>query len=502
MTEENLKSFEKLAKGSYFLILDNIVNLSLGALFWIVLAKLIDAAPLGQAMVAVAFATSVIGFAGYGVQVTISKYMSEYNAKGMPRVSKRILSLGIRLALIVSGSVAVVIALLSGYIASEAYHDPSMTVLLMIAVLTFLPSQTVVSALMGAYQGSHKMKFALITDSIYQVIRLGTAVFLVMAAFGSYGIIMSFAIASIIASVLGYVYFVPRLFDKHAFERDLALESKSEKTGLRQIVKFSGHNYAAVGMKTLTAQIGVLIVGTQNFELAAFYGLSVLISNLVGGILNAVSRALLPTATEEWTKGNKEGFARTLDTGIRLSMLISGIGFLVLVIQPSQILGLISEQYVEASDALRILVVSSIIYSLGAILTSMLNAANRASEVAKIGIISSGITIALTFILTPTMYIEGAAIALLLGSIASLVMSLTSLKKKENITISARSTLKPAAAMIAGVAVAFATMMFVQSIALTLGVGLATYLLVSVGLRVTTRKEIRMIAGIMRKKRA
>ena len=502
MTEENLKSFEKLSKGSYFLILDNIVNLSLGALFWIVLARLIDAAPLGQAMVAVAFATSVIGFAGYGVQVTISKYMSEYNAKGMPRVSKRILSLGIRLALIVSGSVAVVIALLSGYIASEAYHDPSMTVLLMIAVLTFLPSQTVVSALMGAYQGSHKMKFALITDSIYQVIRLGTAVFLVMAAFGSYGIIMSFAIASIIASVLGYVYFVPRLFDKHAFERDLALESKSEKTGLRQIVKFSGHNYAAVGMKTLTAQIGVLIVGTQNFELAAFYGLSVLISNLVGGILNAVSRALLPTATEEWTKGNKEGFARTLDTGIRLSMLISGIGFLVLVIQPSQILGLISEQYVEASDALRILVVSSIIYSLGAILTSMLNAANRASEVAKIGIISSGITIALTFILTPTMYIEGAAIALLLGSIASLVMSLTSLKKKENITISARSTLKPAAAMIAGVAVAFATMMFVQSIALTLGVGLATYLLVSVGLRVTTRKEIRMIAGIMRKKRA
>jgi O-antigen/teichoic acid export membrane protein len=503
MTEENLKSFEKLARGSYFLILDNIVNLSLGALFWIVLAKLIDAAPLGQAMVAVAFATSVIGFAGYGVQVTISKYMSEYNAKGMPRVSKRILSLGIRLALIVSGSVAVVIALLSGYIASEAYHDPSMSVLLMIAVLTFLPSQTVVSALMGAYQGSHKMKFALITDSIYQVIRLGAAVFLVMAAFGSYGIIMSFAIASIIASVLGYVYFVPRLFDKHAFERDLTpAGSKSEITGLGQIVKFSGHNYAAVGMKTLTAQIGVLIVGTQNFELAAFYGLSVLISNLVGGVLNAVSRALLPTATEEWTKGNKEGFARTLDTGIRLSMLISGIGFLVLVIQPSQILGLISEQYVEASGALRILVVSSIIYSLGAILTSMLNAANRASEVAKIGITSSAITIALTFILTPIMYIEGAAVALLLGSIASLVMSLTSLKKKENITISARSTLKPAAAMIAGVAVAFATMMFVQSIALTLGVGLATYLLVSVGLRVTTRKEIRMIAGIMRKKRS
>lgn len=501
MAEENLKSFEKLAKGSYFLILDNIVNLSLGALFWIVLAKLIDAAPLGQAMVAVAFATSVIGFAGYGVQVTISKYMSEYNARGMPRVSRRILSLGIKLALIVSGSVAVVIALLSGYIAGEAYNDPSMAVLLMIAVLTFLPSQTVVSALMGAYQGSHKMKFALISDSIYQVIRLGTAVFLVMAAFSGYGIIMSFAIASIIASVLGYVYFVPKLF-KDAYERTSSdTEGKSEITGLRQIVKFSAHNYAAVGMKTLTAQIGVLIVGTQDFELAAFYGLSVLISNLVGGVLNAVSRALLPTATEEWTKGNKEGLAHTLDSGIRLSMLISGIGFLVLVIQPSQVLGLISEQYIEASSALRILVVASITYSLGAIVTSMLNAANRASEVAKIGIISSSITIALTFILTPIMYIEGAAYALLAGSVASMVMSFTSLKRKENITISARSTLKPAAAMIAGAGVAFATMTFVPNMILNLGIGIAVYLAVSAGLRVTTRKEIRMMAGIMRKRR-
>jgi O-antigen/teichoic acid export membrane protein len=500
---ENLKSFEKLAKGSYFLILDNIVNLSLGALFWIVLAKLIDAAPLGQAMVAVAFATSVIGFAGYGVQVTISKYMSEYNARGMPRVSRRILSLGIKLALVVSASVAAVIALLSGYIATDIYRDSSMTLVLVLAVLTFLPSQTVVSALMGAYQGAHKMKYALMSDSIYQVIRLGVAVFLVMASLGSFGIILSFAVASIIASVLGYLYFVPRLFEKRVSDQEAAASEKgSEVTGIRQIIKFSGHNYAAVGMKTLTQQIGVLIVGTQDFELAAFYGLSVLISNLVGGVLNAVSRALLPTATEEWTRGNKEGLGRTLDIGIRLSMLISGIGFLVLMVQPDQVLGLISDQYVEASSALRILVVSSIIYSLGAILTSMLNAASRASEVAKIGITSSGITIVLTFILTPIMYIEGAAIALLVGSAASLIMSVVSLKQKENIMISAKSTLKPASAMIAGVAIAFGVMELNQNMILSLAVGLACYVAISFAIRVTTKKEIRSMARIMLKRRA
>ena len=503
MTEENMKSFERLAKGSYYLILDNIVNLSLGALFWIVLAKLIHANSLGQAMVAVAFATSVIGFAGYGVQVTISKYMSEYNAKGKPEVSKRILSLGIKLALIVSVSVAVVIALMSGYIASEAYHDPSMAILLVIVVLTFLPSQTVVSALMGAYQGSQKMKYALLTDSLYQIIRLATAVFLVLASFGGLGIIVSFAVASIIASALGYVYFVPRLFDRQLVGYDAnGIKTKSEISGLRHIIKFSGHNYAAVGMKTLTAQIGVLIIGTQNFELAAFYGLSVLISNLVGGVLNAVSRAILPTATEEWTKGNKSGFSHTLDTGIRLSMLISGIGFVLLMVQPGEFLGLISEEYVEASSALRILIVASMIYSLGAIITSMLNAANRAYEVAKIGIVSSGITIALTFILTPFLYIEGAAIAMLAGSIASLAQSLISLRSKEAITISAKSTLKPAISMLVAAAAAFSVTMFHPSVALSLAVGLLTYGAIAFSWRVTTKKEIRGLLAIMRQRRS
>jgi len=503
MTKENVEAFEKLAKGSYYLILDNVVNLSLGALFWIVLAKMVDAAPLGQAMVAIAFATSVIGFAGFGVQVTISKFVSEYNARGMPRASRRVLSLGIRLALIVSASVAVVIALLSEYIATEAYGDSSMSTLLMLSVLTFLPSQTVVSALMGAYQGSHKMKYALLSDSVYQVIRLGLAVFLVLASFSAFGIVMSFAVASVIASVLGFVYFVPRLFDRQVSAYDHASpQDKNEVRGLRQILKFSGHNYAAIGMKTLTAQIGVLIVGTQNFELAAFYGLSVLISNLVGGILNAVSRALLPTASEEWTRGNKMGLTQTLDTGVRLSMLISGIGFLVLFVQPGAVLGLISEEYVEASFALRILVVASMIYSLGLILTSMLNAANRAAEVAKIGVVSSGITIVLTFILTPLFDIEGAAIALLAGSIAGLYMSMSGLKAKENITISARAALKPAIAMVIGAAVAFVSAMFIPNTIVSLALGLLVYGAISLGWRVTTRKEIRMLVSIMRKQRS
>ena len=162
------KPSEKLARGSYFLILDNLTNVAIGAIFWIILAKMVDAASLGQAMVVIALATSVVGFAGYGVQVTISKYMSEYNARNMPSTSRRVLMLGIKLSLIVSGSVALVITLVSDKIAAVAYQNPSLSPLLIFAVLTFLPSQTVVAALMGAFQGSQRMKYVVFTDLVYQ----------------------------------------------------------------------------------------------------------------------------------------------------------------------------------------------------------------------------------------------------------------------------------------------------------------------------------------------
>jgi O-antigen/teichoic acid export membrane protein len=131
----------------------------------------------------------------------------------------------------------------------------------------------------------------------------------------------------------------------------------------------------------------------------------------------------------------------------------------------------------------------------------MLNAANRAAEVAKIGLTSSGITIALTFILTPMFYIEGAAVAMLVGSIASLAMSMISLKSKENIALSAKSTLKPSIAMMIGAASAFATTIVTPNIVLSLVAGLATYGVVSIAWRVTTKKEVRTLLGIMRKSR-
>jgi O-antigen/teichoic acid export membrane protein len=484
------KSFERLARGSYYLILDNLVNMVFGALFWIMLAKMVEPTSLGQTMVVVALVTSVIGFAGYGVQVTISKYISEYNTKGMQNTSRKVLRLGIMLALLVSGSVGISLALLSENISTIAYQNQSLSTLLTLAVLTFLPSQTVVSALMGAFQGAQRMKYVVLTDLAYQIVRIAVALALVLSGFDGFGILVGFAIASISASILGYTCFVPRAVPK---------SSKKEETNesLKHIMKFSGLNYFAVGMRTLSAQIGVMVLGTQNFEWAAFYGLSVLISNIVGGILLAVSRAMLPTASEEWIKGNKEKFKHLFNVAIRISLLISGFGFLVFMIEPSYVLNLISESYVEAASALRILVVAAVISSLGAVMVSILNAANRASEVAKIGLVSSAITIVLTFVLAPIIQLEGAAVAMLIGSIYSLVLSVIVLKRKEQMIPSMKSVLRPSISVLIAFFIGYTLFAFWNDVILSVALAISCYAGLSRISGVTTERELKLLFSIV-----
>jgi stage V sporulation protein B len=483
----------RLAKGSFFLILDNLTNLGIGAIFWLVLAKITEPTIIGQAMVVTGFAITIIGFTGHGVRAALSKYVAEYNAKDMPNVARRIMKNGIRASLIMSGIMAVVISLLSQSISTMAYQDPSLALLLVFTISTYLPTWTVVAALQGSFQGAHFSKFVTIVDLTFQLSRMAFVLFALYVGMDVFGILLGFSLASFVSLAIAYFFLMPRAIAKSAEHEDF-----SESSG--QIVRFTGLNYFSVGIKILSAQLGVLILGTQSFEFAAFYGLALLISKIVGSFSHSVGEALLPTASAEWVNGNKSILGKMVNTSVRISILISGFGFILLMIDPAYFLSLISESYIEAAWALRILAASAIIVAISSILTSLLNATNRPADVAKLALVSSLSTIILTLILVPLQGLEGAAIAMFVGSLLSLSLTLIVLKQKENIMISSRSIIKPFIAIISGLIVGYIFVLWNQVL---LGIVLAImcYGFFVIIYRVTTKSEIKRLMGIVIRKR-
>ena len=90
-------SLHKITVGSYFLIIDQIVNYGLGFVFWFTLVKLVPPETVGQVLVVSASATAGLGFAGYGSQITTCKYIAGYNAGEMRNVSKKRCCRGVRI---------------------------------------------------------------------------------------------------------------------------------------------------------------------------------------------------------------------------------------------------------------------------------------------------------------------------------------------------------------------------------------------------------------------
>jgi len=110
------RPLHKITVGSYFLMIDQLVNYGLGFVFWFTLAKLVAPEIVGQVLFVTASAYAVLGFAGYGSQITTSKYIAEYNAREMTNVSKKIFSIGLKIGLIVSACVFFFYVLLYIYI--------------------------------------------------------------------------------------------------------------------------------------------------------------------------------------------------------------------------------------------------------------------------------------------------------------------------------------------------------------------------------------------------
>lgn len=482
------KSLHKITVGSYFLIIDQIMNYGLGFVFWFTLAKLVTPETVGQVLVVTASAAAVLGFAGYGSQITTSKYIAEYNAKEMPNVSKKIFFMGLKIGLVVSASAAIIFVLLSHYLANSFYQDSSLTPLIIVAMAIFLPSQTILACINGAFQGMQKMKYTALADSIFQVSKILISVLLIFLGLGSIGIVSALALSSLIAISIGL-----KLVKKLLLDKPLKKKEEEELPNLRHVMRFSALNYLSIGMSFLSLQICYMLLGSQhNFSSVAVFGISVLLSGIVGGVTESVGRAILPTTSEKREDGHEQDLSVAVNSAFRLSIVLSGFIYIVLLIAPEQVLSLLSKEYAAASQVLSILILVAIGTSLTSFIYFMLNGMGKPQWVARTSIIYSSLEIGLAFLLVPYFGMWGASIALLVGTLASNFLAIYFARQLETLNMSYSNICMPLLTVASAISIGYAALILSSnntSIALLLSI--ASYLLLIRAFKVASRSELR-----------
>ncbi|MCS7141364.1 MAG: oligosaccharide flippase family protein [Candidatus Nitrosocaldus sp.] len=472
--------FERLARGSFFLILSNLINSIVGALFWIVLARLVDAHAIGQTMTIFAYTAVVIAFTTNGFQLMLSRYIAEYNARGL-NVGRSLSMLTLMLSAGINVAAGILMTVVAHY--TQPY-DTEFTQLLILASMLYIPTQGTVVVLQGAYQGLHMTKYVVLTTATFQAVRLGSAVALLSFTGGSDAIVVSFVLASIIASAMSIIMLI------RATGRSTHRPSGREVLSL---LGFSGYNYIASGMNIARNQVGVMVLASQSMQYSAFYGISSLIAQVIGSILVSIAGMMLPTAREEIEKGNRERVNALANTALRIALVLNGFMLVLLMVEPRIVLSIIAPSYADAVGTLRMLAVAYTLNSIGTVMNSLLNAADRARLVAIKDATSSALSIALTplLVLALAMGMDGAAYALLIGSMLNLMISIV-LVRRIGFTLRV-SVARPTLALAASVAFGHLMLYYIAAGLVTLIVTLAIYTLASFSIRAITGREISSI---------
>ncbi|MDQ3837561.1 MAG: polysaccharide biosynthesis C-terminal domain-containing protein, partial [Thermoproteota archaeon] len=303
-----------------------------------------------------------------------------------------------------------------------------------------------------------------------------------------FGIVFALALASLVAVSIG-LKFVRKLLE----DNSLKTKQEADLPNLRHVMRFSALNYLSLGMSLLGLQICYILLGSQhNFSSVAVFGISAILSVIVGGVTESVGRAILPTTSEKREGAEEQDLSVAVNFAFRLSIVLSGFIYIVLLIAPAQVLSLLSKDYAAASQVLGILILAAIGGSLTAFLYFMLNGMGKPQWVAKISIISSSMEIGLAFLLVPYFGMLGASIALLTGTLAGDFLAIYYTRKLETLNISYSNICLPLLTVACAISIGYAALIFTSnntSVALLLSI--ASYLLLIRAFKVASRSEVR-----------
>ncbi|WP_440117231.1 lipopolysaccharide biosynthesis protein [Paenibacillus sp. QZ-Y1] len=155
------------------------------------------------------------------------------------------------------------------------------------------------------------------------------------------------------------------------------------------------------------------------------YSVVFALSRIYNAVQNAISSVVFPKVTGL----PQDQVIRTVGRAFRLSLIIMAI-----IVVPTMFVGnwlmgmLFGKEFLEASQAFYILAFECIIGGGSWILASAFNALGRPGLVMIRQLIALSVTIGLFFVLTPLWGLNGIAIALLLGSLVRMLVTVAAMK--------------------------------------------------------------------------
>ncbi|MEK4074641.1 oligosaccharide flippase family protein [Paenibacillus sp. FSL M7-0656] len=263
--------------------------------------------------------------------------------------------------------------------------------------------------------------------AVYNGIRLMIPLFNVGGLFVLWGLgMLSIQLAAAIYFVTSFSVVAWAIYANRNELRLRWFKDRVDQSSAKKLFGYGSKVYGVELLGTLYTQFDKIIIlallTPRDFGL---YSVVFALSRIYNAVQTAISNVVFPKVTGL----PQEQIIRTVGRAFRISLMVMMIIVIPTMFVGNYLMGLLfGSEFLEASVAFYILAVECIIGGGSWILASAFNALGRPGLVMIRQLIALSVTVALFFVFTPLWGLNGIAIALLIGSIVRMVVTVAAMK--------------------------------------------------------------------------
>lgn len=380
-------------RGTLYLSISQIVLVGTGVLLQIYLGRALGPEQYGIFSVINAFVMINELILIKSVYDTMSKFVAEKE-----EATHAIVRFMLKAMVITSFGLGGVYFLFSAQIAS-LMNDPGLAVYLKL-VSFIIPFSAISAVFLGALNGLRKFAQQALIFTLYYVARIVVVIVIVSAGFSIKVVIIGLLASDILRLVMARLFYQPA-------GKEMDFQS-------RHMLGFALQLTIISVFSALVTYIDLLAVKTfirKNFE-TGLYSSALTIAKIPPFMIVPISVTLLPTISKYISEGDEAFAGRKIIQALRLLMMIVlPVAMVIMGSSERCITFLFGDEYAQASDSLKILLLGGIFLSIKVLMSSVIIAIGHPRFVVFMGLFSLLTEVLFLVLLIDRMGLEGAAIA-------------------------------------------------------------------------------------------
>ncbi len=394
------------ARGALIVLIISVFAGILGYIVRLIMARNLSIEEFGLFYAVFAFLSLLGVFKTFGFDRALIKFIPEFQHNSKNNLIKSSIIYAILTQIITNSVIIILVYLFSNFLSIHFFHSPKAGIVLKLMAIAFF-IDSFVNVLKFAFQGFKKVVLFAVIDIVRMFVILIILIAGLKMNFGLFSPIFAYIIAPILLLISFGWLFVRNVFPQF-LTSSFAINKKLIKDISRYGIFVMLSGTAAIVLGYTDTTILTYFKGVTD---VALYNVALPTAKILANLPIAIGSVLLPLTSELWIKKKHNLLKAGIESLYKYSFLISFPLVLIMLSFSNLIISILfGNEYILASNAMRILSIGMIFYTYHFINVNFFLGIGQPQIQSKILYITAIFNIIADIILIPVYGIIGAAI--------------------------------------------------------------------------------------------